>query len=79
MRIKAFPFGEQVRRFLDTHEVLFVVEQNRDAQLRSLLAIETGRARDRMISVLDYGGLPLTADAVVGQVTRHLAGEASVA
>ncbi|HTI65001.1 MAG TPA: hypothetical protein VL524_15855, partial [Gemmatimonadaceae bacterium] len=38
---------------------------NRDGQLRSLLAIETGIARDRMISVLDYGGLPLTADRVV--------------
>jgi 2-oxoglutarate ferredoxin oxidoreductase subunit alpha len=78
MRIKAFPFGERVRRFLDTHETLFVVEQNRDAQLRSLLALETGLARDRMTSVLDYGGLPLTADAVVGQVTRHLE-EASIA
>lgn len=77
MRIRAFPFGEQVRRFLDEHETLFVVEQNRDAQLRSLLMLETGLARDRLTSVLDYGGLPLTADAVVGQVTRHL--EASVA
>ena len=78
MRIRAFPFGEQVRRFLDAHETLFVIEQNRDAQLRSLLAIESGLARDRMISVLDYGGLPLTPDVVVGQVTRHLE-EASVA
>ena len=78
MRIRAFPFGEQVRRFLDTHDTLFIVEQNRDAQLRSLLAIEAGLARDRMTPVLDYGGLPLTADAVVGQVTRHLE-EASVA
>jgi 2-oxoglutarate ferredoxin oxidoreductase subunit alpha len=77
MRIRAFPFGRAVRRFLDAHETLFVVEQNRDAQLRALLAIETGLARDRMTSVLDYGGLPLTAEAVVGQVTHHL--EASVA
>jgi 2-oxoglutarate ferredoxin oxidoreductase subunit alpha len=77
MRIKAFPFGQAVRRFLETHETLFVIEQNRDAQLRSLLAIETGLARDRMTAVLDYGGLPLTAEAVVGQVTRHL--EATVA
>jgi 2-oxoglutarate ferredoxin oxidoreductase subunit alpha len=66
-----------VRRFIGTHETLFVVEQNRDAQLRSLLALETGLARDRMTPVLDYGGLPLTADAVVGQVTRQL--EARVA
>jgi len=44
------------------------VEQNRDGQLRTLLAIETGVARDRMTSVLDYGGLPLTADRVVNGV-----------
>ena len=72
MRIRAFPFGEVVRQFLETHETIFVVEQNRDAQLRSLLAIETGMARDRMTPVLDYGGLPLTADFVTSEVMRHL-------
>jgi 2-oxoglutarate ferredoxin oxidoreductase subunit alpha len=72
MRIKAFPFGGAVRQFLDSHETLFVVEQNRDAQLRSLLAIETGVPRDRMTAVLDYGGLPLTADFVTAEVARHL-------
>jgi len=65
MRIRAFPFPSSVREFIDAHEQCYVVEQNRDGQLRSLLAIETGIARDRMTSVLDYGGLPLTADRVV--------------
>jgi 2-oxoglutarate ferredoxin oxidoreductase subunit alpha len=77
MRIRAFPFGAQVRQFLETHETLFVVEQNRDAQLRSLLTIETGIPRDRMTSILDYGGLPLTAGFVAGRVVRHM--EAPVA
>jgi 2-oxoglutarate ferredoxin oxidoreductase subunit alpha len=72
MRIRAFPFGAAVREFLEGHETLFIVEQNRDAQLRSLLAIETGMPRDRMTAVLDYGGLPLTADFVTGEVTRTL-------
>ena len=72
MRIRAFPFDTPVRDFLDAHEVNFVVEQNRDAQLRSLLAIETGKPRDEMIPVLDYGGLPLTAHIVVNAVTQHL-------
>jgi 2-oxoglutarate ferredoxin oxidoreductase subunit alpha len=54
-----------VRAFIDAHERCYVVEQNRDGQLRSLLALETGIARDRMTSILDYGGLPLTADRVV--------------
>jgi 2-oxoglutarate/2-oxoacid ferredoxin oxidoreductase subunit alpha len=77
MRIKAFPFSSVVSEFIESHERCFVVEQNRDAQLRSLIQIETGIARDRMTSVLDYGGLPLTADFVVSEVTRSM--EAGVA
>ncbi len=73
MRIRAFPFSASVRAFIEAHQQVYVVEQNRDGQLRSLLAIETGIARDRMMSVLDYGGLPLTADRVVkGIIPRHL-------
>jgi 2-oxoglutarate ferredoxin oxidoreductase subunit alpha len=72
MRVRAFPFPPSIREFIEAHERCYVVEQNRDGQLRSLLAIETGVARDRMSSVLDYGGLPLTADRVVRGV---LAGE----
>ena len=65
MRIRAFPFPSTVRTFLESHERCYVVEQNRDGQLRTLLAIETGLARDSMISVLDYGGMPLTANRVL--------------
>ena len=74
MRIKAFPFCDDVQEFLVKHPVTFVVEQNRDAQLRALLAIETGVARDRMTAVLDYGGEPLTSRAVVSAVVKHLEG-----
>ncbi len=76
MRIRAFPFGNAVNDFVRGHEQVVVVEQNRDGQLRSLIALETGIARERMISVLDYGGLPLTADYVVQSVSEHLAGVA---
>jgi len=68
MRVRAFPFAPSVREFIESHSRCYVVEQNRDGQLRTLLAIETGVARDRMTSVLDYGGLPLTADRVVNGV-----------
>ena len=68
MRIRAFPFAASVRDFVEAHPKCYVVEQNRDGQLRSLIALETGVARDRMISVLDYGGLPLTADRVVAGI-----------
>ena len=76
MRIRGFPFNEQVADFLNEHEYVFVVEQNRDAQLRAMLAIETGVPRDHMIPILDYGGLPLTAGRVVSAVTAHLEGAA---
>ena len=64
--------ARDLAEFLESHERCFVVEQNRDGQLRSLLAIETGIARDRMTSVLDFGGLPLTAPIVVRAVTKQL-------
>jgi 2-oxoglutarate/2-oxoacid ferredoxin oxidoreductase subunit alpha len=72
MRIRAFPFGDEVKAFFDRHETNFVIEQNRDAQLRALLAIELGIPRDDMISVLDYGGMPLTAKVVVDAVTSRI-------
>jgi 2-oxoglutarate ferredoxin oxidoreductase subunit alpha len=72
MRIRAFPFGQTVRSFMAKHRVCFVVEQNRDAQLRSLLAIETHTPMDKMIPVLDYGGLPLTAGFVVNEISARL-------
>src|SRR5687768_4720802 len=70
MRVRGFPFGAAVARFLNEHSRLFVVEQNRDAQLRSLLALETGTPRDSMIPILDYGGVPLSAEPIVQRVKR---------
>jgi 2-oxoglutarate/2-oxoacid ferredoxin oxidoreductase subunit alpha len=70
MRVRGFPFGREVRAFLERHERCVVVEQNRDAQLRSLLMIETGMASERLIPALSYGGMPLTADEVITAVTR---------
>jgi 2-oxoglutarate ferredoxin oxidoreductase subunit alpha len=72
MRIRGFPFGNTVQEFMARHRHCFVVEQNRDAQLRSLLAIETGTPLKKMIPVLDYGGLPLTAGIVVNEISRQL-------
>ena len=72
MRIRGFPFDQPVEDFLNAHETVFVVEQNRDAQMRALLAIELGVPRDHMRPVLDYDGLPLTAHVVVSAVTNHL-------
>jgi 2-oxoglutarate ferredoxin oxidoreductase subunit alpha len=72
MRVRGFPFVEQVRRFVEEHDHCFVVEQNRDAQLRSLISIETGVAIEKMHPVLAYGGFPLSAQFVVDAVTTEL-------
>ena len=48
MRVKAFPFDEQVEQFIDAHDQIYVVEQNRDAQLRSLLVLETEVDPDKL-------------------------------
>ena len=72
MRIRGFPFGAAVSEFIQNHDRSFVVEQNRDGQLRSLLILETGVRGDRLISIRDYGGVPLSAERVVTEVTREL-------
>src|SRR5690606_4723191 len=65
MRVRGFPFAEPVREFLAQHELNFVVEQNRDGQLRSLLVLETGIPPERLASIRYYGGLPLSAHHVI--------------
>jgi len=72
MRILAFPFGDAVEKFLASHDVVFVVEQNRDAQLKSLLTLETAVAKDKLRSILVYGGFPLSSRHVVDGVIGHL-------
>ena len=72
MRVRGFPFVPEVRQFVEEHEHCFVVEQNRDAQLRSLISIETGVAIEKMHALLAYGGFPLSARHVVDQITRQL-------
>jgi len=61
-----------VEDFLEEHEINFVIEQNRDAQLRSLLTLETKVSKDRLRSVLVYGGFPLSARHVVDGVMDAL-------
>ena len=73
-RLRGFPFTEEVRRFVQEHDHCFVVEQNRDGQLRSLIAVETGVPIEKMQSVLAYGGYPLSARFVVDAITTHLGG-----
>lgn len=68
MRLKAFPFNAEVEAFIQSHKQIFVVEQNRDAQLKSLLMIELNANPEKLVSVLNYNGLPITADFIVKSV-----------
>jgi 2-oxoglutarate ferredoxin oxidoreductase subunit alpha len=72
MRIRGFPFDESVEAFLESNDVNFVVEQNRDAQLLSLLTLETAISKDKLRSVRSYGGFPLSAKHVVEGITGEL-------
>ena len=73
MRIRGFPFNEPVEAFLHAHDVNFVIEQNRDAQLRSLLLLETDIEKHRLRSVTDFGGVPLSAEVVIRGVLEGMA------
>jgi len=71
MRVRGYPFDAAVHAFLDTHEICFVVEQNRDGQLRTLL-LESGANAAKLGSVLVYGGVPVSAGEVVESVLTRL-------
>ena len=73
LRVKAFPFGQEVQDYLDSHDRIYVVEQNRDAQLRSLLLLETRVDPGKLVSVLHYDGLPILARTVVDGINQDLA------
>jgi 2-oxoglutarate/2-oxoacid ferredoxin oxidoreductase subunit alpha len=68
MRLRGFPFSAAVNEFLLEHETIFVVEQNRDGQLRSMLLLETDATKARLRSIRRYGGLPLSARDVIQDV-----------
>ena len=68
MRIRAFPFADAIPEFVAAHDHVFVVEQNRDAQLRMMLVNECGIAPDKLIPVLHYDGNPLTARYITSEI-----------
>jgi len=73
LRPRGFPFGEEVERFLASHELIYVVEQNRDAQLRALLTLETKVDKEKLRSILHYDGLSLPASVIVEGVLAERA------
>jgi 2-oxoglutarate ferredoxin oxidoreductase subunit alpha len=75
LRVRGFPFSDDVEPFLQSHRINFVVEQNRDAQLRSLLIMETGVEKSRLRSILHYNGMPIPASYVYDGVAAVITPE----
>jgi 2-oxoglutarate ferredoxin oxidoreductase subunit alpha len=72
LRVRAFPFHSSVASFIADHDFVFVVEQNRDAQLRSLIVNECGIDPVRLVPVLHYDGTPITARFIARAIGNHL-------
>jgi 2-oxoglutarate ferredoxin oxidoreductase subunit alpha len=77
LRIRAFPFGPEVGEFISAHEQVFVVEQNRDAQMRSLLMTDLGVDPAQLVAVLHYDGTPITARFIVREIAGRVRGFAA--
>ncbi len=77
IRLKSFPFSKEVVDFINSHDKVFVIEQNRDAQMRSLLMIEMDADPKKLVSVLNYDGLPITAHNILTQVKNNLGTKAT--
>jgi 2-oxoglutarate ferredoxin oxidoreductase subunit alpha len=72
LRIRAFPFNRDVEEFIAHHDTIFVVEQNRDGQMRSLIINECEIDPAKLIAVLNYDGMPITARFIQNKVAAHL-------
>ena len=72
LRLRAFPFPDSVRQFIAEHDRVFVVEQNRDAQLRSLLVNELETDPAKLQKVLHFDGTPITARFITQAITQHV-------
>jgi 2-oxoglutarate ferredoxin oxidoreductase subunit alpha len=79
MRLQAFPFPASVDKFIAEHDKVFVVEQNRDAQMRSMLINELEIDPARLVKVLHYDGTPITARFIVSAIRKSVETAAQVA
>ena len=70
-RVRAFPFGDEVEAFVAEHDLIFVVEQNRDAQMRTLLINELQTNPAKLISILYFAGLSISADFIDAQISAY--------
>jgi len=74
MRIRAFPFSDAVFDFIEQHDIVFVVEQNRDGQMRTLIVNEGELHPDKLLSIVNYDGMPITAQFIADKIKQLLVG-----
>ena len=72
LQILAVPFHQSVTEFIDEHETIFVVDQNRDGQMRTVLMSELDCDPVKLQSILHFDGSPLNAGTVVEQIKKSL-------
>lgn len=72
LRVRGFPFADEVFDFIAAHERVYLVEQNRDAQLRTLVVTEGDVDPARLISILHYDGTPITARFIAGAIGQRM-------
>lgn len=72
MKVRAFPFSKASEDFIASHSKIFVIEQNRDAQFKSLIMIELGTNPEKLISVLNYDGTPITGDFIYNRIKENI-------
>lgn len=74
MRLRSFPFNAAVETFVAEHDKVFVIEQNRDGQMRKLLINECEFNPKSLVSILNYDGMPITAKYIANEISRHASG-----
>ena len=72
LRITSFPFSASILEFIDAHETVFVIEQNRDAQMKKILTQELEVHPKKLVSVLNYDGMPITANYIHKTIEEKL-------
>lgn len=77
IRVRAIPFTKEVEDFIEQHDEVFIIEQNRDAQFRSVLINELDTNPDKLIKILNFDGMPITAQRIMDLIKSKLAVAAS--
>ena len=72
LRVRGFPFSDEVEEFIDAHEMVFIIEQNRDGQLAKLIQTETSCDNTKLRSLRLYNGIPIFSKDVVAKIMKEI-------